>query len=97
MKLFPVLIILSFFIAACGGYNEGVIQKTEKGQLKFVGNVDQASVIVDDGKPFVLDKNDVVYEIKPGTHSVKVYKNNQLIVNRTIVIDNGVTMEIEIQ
>ncbi|MDD8018709.1 MAG: hypothetical protein PHP42_10085 [Bacteroidota bacterium] len=97
MKQILMVLFFSFSIISCGGYNEGVIQKSERGQLKFVGNVLQASVSIDDGESFVLDKADVVYQIKPGTHVVKVYKNNQLVVNRNVFVDNGVTMEIEIQ
>ncbi|MDP1675413.1 MAG: hypothetical protein Q8L88_01010 [Bacteroidota bacterium] len=97
MKQLVMLLFFSFVMLSCGGYNEGVIQKTEKGQLKFVGNVLQATVSIDDGETFVIDKVDIVYQIKPGTHSIKVYKNNALVVNRNVFVDNGVTMEIEIQ
>ena len=97
MKQILILFFLSFTISSCGWYNEGVIQKTEKGELKFVGNVLQSSVSIDGGETFILDKVDVVYQIKPGTHLIKVYKNNQLVVNRSVFVDNGVTMEIEIQ
>jgi hypothetical protein len=81
---------------SCGGYNEGVLQKAEKGQLKFVGNILQTTISIDDGKPFAIDKKDVVYSIKPGIHSIKAYKNNQIVLEREVFIDNGITMEIEI-
>ena len=96
MKLFLGVLILSFVLMSCGGYNETVTQKTEKGQIKFIGNVLQTSVSIDDGEMFVIDKIDLVYQLKPGKHNIKAYKNDQLVVNRDVILDGNVIMEIEI-
>ncbi len=94
---YTMLLLLCVFFASCGGYNTGVVQKAEKSQIKFVGNVLNAQVSIDDGEMMTLDAADVVYNVKAGAHTVKIYKNFQLIMNRTIVTDNGIITELEIQ
>lgn len=92
-----IIFMLCFFFVSCGGYNTGVVQKAEKAQIKFTGKVLNAQVSIDDGDMITLDAADVVYTVKAGTHTMKIYRNLQLIVNRTIVTDNGVVTEVEIQ
>lgn len=96
MKNSIIVLLVSAVLLSCGGYNTAAIQKIEKGQLKFVGNVLNANISIDDGKVFILDKADVVYEISPGMHVIKIYKDDQLVVNRNINVANDVIMEIEI-
>ncbi|MEX2117266.1 MAG: hypothetical protein WEB37_10280 [Bacteroidota bacterium] len=99
MRSFIAATVCLLFFACAGGYVEGVSQKSEKGFLKFVGNTQFATVSID-GKPaFSLaeDKEkDVVYEVKPGNRQVRVFRNNQLVVDRNVFVDNQATMEINI-
>lgn len=99
MRSLPAVIIALMFFACSGGYVEGVSQKSEKGFLKFTGNTQSATVSVD-GKPaFSLSADqdkDVVYEVPPGNRLIKVYRNNQLIVDRVVYVDNQTTMEINV-
>jgi hypothetical protein len=37
-----------------------------------------------------------LYEVKPGRHAVKVYRNNELVVDRTVIVDNQTTFEVDI-
>jgi hypothetical protein len=96
MRQILIIFLLSIFFAACGGYNEGVVQKSEKGFLKFTGNISQIVIKIDDAAPFNYDKNNPVYQIKPGKHTVLVIRNDEIIVNRTVLVDNQTTMEIEV-
>ena len=96
MKHILSVMIVSALLVSCGGSNEGIVQKNEQAQIKFVGNILQSSASIDDGEVFTIEKADVVYTLKPGTHVVKVFKSNQLVVNRSVFIENGVTMEIAI-
>lgn len=93
-------IICLTFISCSGGYVEGVSQKAEKAFLQFTGNVDYVTVSIDDSETFALErrkeKKDVVYEVKPGNHRLKIYRNNQLIVDRVVFVDNQTTMEIKV-
>ena len=96
MKFSMFIFLISFFFVSCGGYNEGVVQKAEKGFLKFVGDIKTVTVAIDEGEGFSLDQKIEVYQVKPGKHSIKVYRDNQLIVNRVVLVDNQTTMEIQI-
>lgn len=96
MKKIIMLIFFLNLFTSCGGYREGVIQKTEKGQIKFIGNTIEASVSIDNGELFKIGKIDALYQIKPGLHLIKIYKKDQLVLNRNVYVDNGVIMEIDI-
>jgi len=101
MRVIPIFIVCLVFCACSGGYVESVTQKSEKGFLKFTGNTQSVTVSIDgkDAFPLVPAKDsdkEVVYEVKPGNHRVTVFRNNQMIVDRTVYVDNQVTMEINI-
>jgi len=97
MKTLIAALIFSFTLISCGGgYTTGVIQKSEKGFLKFVGNKEAIMISVDNGTQFPYDKKIDLYEVKPGKHAVKVYRNNQIVVDRTVIVDNQTTFEIEV-
>ncbi len=96
MKRILTTILLSMLFAACGGYNEGIIQKSEKGFIKFTGNTTQIVLKIDDGTPFQYDIKNPVYQVKVGKHTVQVIRDDEVIVNRIVLIDNQTTMEIEV-
>jgi hypothetical protein len=96
MKHIFLAVLVALFFAACGGYNEGIVQKSEKGFLKFTGNTAYIVLKIDDGVPFQFDKEKPVYQVKPGKHIVQVIRNDEVIVHRTVLIDNQTTMEIEV-
>jgi uncharacterized protein YxeA len=96
MKRILITVLLSLLFSACGGYNEGIVQKSEKGFIKFTGNTAQIILKIDDGKPFQYNRENPVYQVKPGKHTVQVIRNDKVIVNRTVLIDNQTTMEIEV-
>jgi len=96
MKKIFAAVLLSMLFIACGGYNEGIVQKSEKGFIRFTGNTSQVILKIDDGIPFQYDNMNPVYQVKTGKHTVQVIRNDEIIVNRTIIIDNQTTMEIEV-
>ena len=91
-----VVLLASMFIVSCGGYTTGTIQKTEKGFLEFVGNPQGVMITIDEGTPFAYNPEIQLYSLAPGKHSVKVSRNNLLLVDRAIFLDNQVTMEIDV-
>jgi hypothetical protein len=100
MKKVILITFLLLFLCSCG-YNEGIVQKTERSYLKFVGNWQSAYIQVDDLKPFTLDEyynsaEGKQYEVSPGKHSITVTKNGAVVVNRILFLDNQTTMEIAI-
>ncbi len=97
-KIMKILFALlaTFMFVSCGGYNTTTTQKTEKGFLKFNGNIDQVRILIDDSELSKSENKDAVYQVKPGNHEVKIFRNGQLIVDRTLFIDDQVTMEVDI-
>lgn len=107
MKKSFILFLSLFLFFACG-YKEGVVQKAEKSYFKFVGNWHDARVEIDDLKPFYLDSKfqntengpenkpaeSKLYQIAPGKHSIKIYKNNNLVVDRILLLDNQTILEV---
>ena len=106
MKKIIIFLFLCLILISCSyGTREGVVQKSSKSFLQFVGNVENTSVIIDDGEPFIIRKeNDgdrysphLLYQIAPGKHTIKIYRNDQLIVDRIIFVASSETKEVEIQ
>ena len=91
------ILIFMLLIVGCGGYNTGINQKAEKGFIKFSGNTLDITVSIDNGPQFTIDVGVDQYELLPGKHMVKVFRNNQLIIDRIIIIDNQSTFELEVQ
>jgi hypothetical protein len=95
MKQAIAVVLVSILLMSCGGYTE-TIQKAEKSYLKFVGNTTAIMITIDDGAPFAYNPEIELYQVKPGKRQVKIVRNNQIIVNRTITLDNQTTFEIPV-
>ena len=96
MKKIIQLILFATIIVGCGGYNTGIIQKAEKGFIKFSGNTLDATVSIDNGKEIKILQTIDQYEIKPGKHTIQVFKNNKQVVNRIIIVDNQTIFEVDV-
>lgn len=96
MKKFIAVLTLAMTMTLTGcGYKSGVSTGERQAYLYFTGSVDDVSVSVDDGKRFgVKPGRDNQYRILPGKHSVKVYRGDDLIVDREIYVGDGVAKEI---
>jgi len=109
MKKYLMLLFGLMLIASCG-YKEGIIQKSEKSYFKFSGSVKNVSVQIDNNEPFALgtlivdedgterkvNKENKLYQVSPGKHALKIYRNGELIVNRVLFLDNNVIKEVQI-
>ena len=105
-------LISTLFLSSCvPDYYSGTVQREEKSFLRFIGNTENVTVSIDSGKSFNLRKEHGstpitsgwqsglrynIYEIPHGKHKLKIYRNNTLIVNRIIFIEDHATMEISI-
>jgi hypothetical protein len=84
-------------LLSCTSINEGVILKNDSyAKIQFTGDVVGAKITIDNGEEIVLDKTNVVYKLKAGTHSIRVFKNNQLVIHRNSFFDNNTITEIEL-
>ncbi|MGB3210237.1 MAG: hypothetical protein WBB19_05985 [Desulforhopalus sp.] len=111
-KLTGYLIVGCMLLLGGCGLTEGVVQKEPKSFLWFTGNVEDSIVYIDDITPFKLNsqgssanagsENDagrrstIHYEISPGKHSIVVTKLGKEVVNRNVLLGNGITKEIQI-
>ena len=96
MKEFLILIVSIILFTSCGGYNSGVLEKESTGYIKFLGNITNASVEIDQSIQFNINPEIDLYKLTPGTHTVKVYREGNLIVERIIIIQSQNTIEVEV-
>lgn len=94
IKIFITLLIL--LVVSCGGLRTTVSTKDYNGFIKFVGNTNGITVVIDNNEPFQLELKTEAYELKPGKYQIKIYRNEILIVDRLILIDKQITTEIEV-
>ncbi|MEW6739383.1 MAG: hypothetical protein AB1325_05690 [Nitrospirota bacterium] len=108
-KIILIYFVLLFFLTSCG-YKEGIVQKAEKSYLKFVGNWQNALVQIDDTTQFKLETfivstnetgttekkspEDKLYQLPPGKHTIKIYKDGIMVVNRLLLLENQAIMEV---
>lgn len=92
------LLVLSFIAISGCGYKEGVTTAAQKSYLYFTGNTENVKVSVDGGKQFSVESGrDNQYKIEPGKHVVKVYRDNEVVVEKLIFVGESVAKEIELE
>jgi hypothetical protein len=96
MKTLLVALLISSIFVSCGGYTTETIQKAEKSFLKFIGTPQGTMIAIDDGTSFAYNPEIQLYSLAPGKHTVKVSRNGQMLIDRTVFLDNQVIMEIEV-
>lgn len=96
MKKLLIIIISLSFITACGGYKTGVLEKETDGYIQFLGNTANAFVQIGDSVEFYINPETDLYKLKPGQYLVKVYKNDKLVIERTLIIQSQNTIELEV-
>lgn len=96
MQLKIIAFVAAMILTSCGGYNTGIIKKDHKGFIKFTGNTMGVLVEINSESKFKLDPEVEVYELNPGQYNVKIYRDVNIIVDRTIIIDSETTYEIDV-
>ena len=106
MKRGAIVVVACLMLSACG-YQEGVIQRAERSFLKFTGNWPNAAVQIDTMPPFILkppttasdpqaSPADTLYQVAPGKHRVTVTRGDRVVVDRVLLLENQVTLEVQI-
>jgi hypothetical protein len=95
-----ILLIGMLLLGGCG-LTEGIVQNEQNSFLRFTGNTQKAIVSIDDLVPFKLDiqgskNSNVTYEVASGKHSIIVTKMGIEVVNRIVLLGDGITKEIQI-
>lgn len=94
MAKFLILLLGVLFIFACG-HQEGTIQKAEKSLIFFSGNLENVKIHIDELEPFTPTYGKH-YQMSPGKHTLMAYRDGKLLLNKIIILENQVTMEIRI-
>lgn len=109
MKYISVLISISLLITIFGctyGKREGTIQKDSSSNIRFIGNVIDAQIQVDNGEKITLSEKGSdrmnafnprkLYQVSPGKHNVKVYRSGEIVVDKLIYVGIGEIKEVNI-
>ena len=96
MILFWSVFVL-LFVGGCG-YNSGALTPEKRAYLYFTGATEGVEVSIDNGPTFAVKKGEENhYKLKPGMHSVKIYRDGDMIVERQIYLGDGIAKEIEVR
>lgn len=99
---FKTLLIYIFLFSILWGCaaQQGIIQKEETSYLKLIGDLDNITFQIDNGAVISIDgelEDVVLYEVKPGVHVIKVFRDNELIVKRELFFDNQIIKEVNVK
>jgi cell envelope opacity-associated protein A len=91
-----LLFFIILFLMSCVAHQEGVIQKADLSYIVLKGNFKRVNVQIDDDKPFQTEESQgkILYQLRPGKHIIKVFRDKELIVNRILFLDNQTTTEV---
>ncbi len=100
MKIKSIVIVISLLLfsgCAYKTYKEGLFPDKRKAFLYFPENIKNVLISIDGGELFEIKpgKNNQ-YQVKPGKHEIKIYKNNELIMKKNMNLKDGDIMEIEL-
>jgi len=97
-KITLILMSLLLLMTAGCGYKEGVSVKEQESFIYFTGNAKGSEVSIDSGNAFVVEKggSEEHYKLAPGKHNIVVRKNGQIVVNRTLLLGDGIAREIQV-
>jgi len=85
-----------FSVGCTPSYTSTTTLKADTAYLKFTGRVKEITISINDGKEFSFNPKIDLYEVKPGKVSVKVYRGDRILVDRTIFVDNHATFEVNV-
>lgn len=95
-RLTAILLISVFMVMSGCGYKEGVQSEERVSYLYFSGSAKGAVVYIDDLPTFTVKKlgPNETYKVAPGKHLIIVKKDGQVLVERTLLLSDGVAKEI---
>jgi len=99
------LSVLFLMTAACGTY-QATTQLEEGTYLQLIGDTNKEQLIIDNGEPIVLGEHTKSYDlngrtatkikVQPGTHTIKLMRQGQVVIHRKIFITDGNSFEVKI-
>ena len=105
MKILILLVGLVLTLSACSSYQQ-TVQVSDKAYLLIIGNPDGGVITIDNGKPLIMEKDTVSFdlngqtatkiEISIGSHTVNITKNGDMKVHRKFYVSNGNSFEVRL-
>ncbi|MBN2693569.1 hypothetical protein JXR93_02815 [bacterium] len=97
MKKILFIFVSTLVFSSCAtSYQEKIENKEEKAFIKMSGNCHGLILDIDDSTKIKMAENcnKKLYEISPGNHTIKVYKADKMLVNKTLLMSNRTTEEV---
>ncbi len=107
MKLFQKIILIVFcglYLSGCSSSYESTTQIEEGAYIQLSGNFLNGTLIIDDLQVNLSEENTKTFKIQgkvvakfpisTGKHTIKIIKDNQVVVNRMIYVSNKNVFEV---
>jgi uncharacterized lipoprotein YajG len=105
MKKLLMIIVAFLMVTGCGTYRQSV-QVDDNAYLLLIGEPAGNIVTIDNGKPIELGKETESFDLNGkiatkiqvpiGTHTLKVTKDGDLVVNRKFYVSTGGSFEVQL-
>lgn len=105
MKNLLMIIVAFFMLTSCGTYSQSV-QVDDKAYLLLIGNPEGKVVTIDNNKSIDLSNETTQFnlngetatkiQISIGSHTVKITRDGELIVNRKFYVSSGTSFEVQL-
>ncbi len=99
MRKLALALLSVFFVLMAGcGYKEGGKIEEQASYLYFTGNAKGAEVTIDHSSSFIVEKGGTQehYKVAPGKHTIVVKKDGNVVVNRSLLVGDGIAREINV-
>lgn len=101
-KIITTLLFVFIFSSCTYGIRENKEQISNKSYFFFTGNLTDITVVIGNSEPFTPTNEEIsgsldeykLYQVEPGTHKIKIMRNNEIIASKTIYIGNQEKKEI---
>ncbi len=107
MRNLIIYSIMSLFLFSCGGKNFTVNQVESYSYVLIKGDSKKEQVIIDNGQPLILGTDTKEYklddginasklQINEGTHSIKIIRDGNVIIQRNFFVTPGNSFEVNL-
>ncbi len=97
-KIFFILALIALISVGCS-YNSSVTLKDSECYIKIVGQTEGMTMILDDKVSVDIsnpDKKEMQYKYNEGNHKITIKKNNNIILEKYIILEKGKITEVHI-
>ncbi len=98
IKVVLIFIASLSILTGCGGYQTGVVSEAQKSYLFFNYEAQGSEYSVDDSAWYKIEKTGEteLYPTIPGKHRIKVRKQGVIVVDKMVLLGDGISKEIKV-